>query len=104
MVGEILLTREIFFPRQVIFQYQAQLNIFFDRSLQGYGACVYTNSGGQFNLISSSSKILVKSAFSAPQSEMAGAILASRMEQKISQELFNVSLSPLRSSETQRLF
>jgi hypothetical protein len=93
-VGEILLTREISFPRQVIFQYQAQLFIFFDGSLQGYGACVYAFSGGQFNLISSSSKILGKSAFSAPQSEMAGALLASRMEQKIKQELFNVSLSP----------
>ena len=97
-VGEILLTREIFFPRQVIFQYQAQLFIFFDGSLQGYGACVYAHSGGQFNLISSSSKILGKSVFSAPQSEMAGAILASRMEQKISQKLFNFSL-PLHSLE-----
>ena len=29
-VGEILLTREIFFPRQVIYQYQAQLFIFFN--------------------------------------------------------------------------
>ena len=102
-VGEILLTREIFFPRQVIFQYQAQLFILFDGSLQGYGACVYAHSGGQFNLISSSSKILGKSVFSAPQSEMAGAILASRMEQKISQELFNFSL-PLHSLEIQRLF
>jgi len=37
---------------------------------------------------------LGKSAFSAPQSEMAGALLACRMEQKIKQELFNVSLSP----------
>ena len=35
-----------------------------------------------------------KTAFSAPQSEIAGAVLATRMEQKISQELFNVSLSP----------
>ena len=91
---EILQTREIFFPRQVIFQYQAQLFIFFDGSLQGYGACVYAHSGDQFNLISSSSKIMGKSAFSAPQSEMAGALLAARMEQKIKQELFNVTLSP----------
>ena len=67
---------------------------FFDGSLQGYGACVYAHSGDQFNLISSSSKILGKSAFSVPQSEMAGALLASRMEQKIKQELFNVTLSP----------
>jgi len=94
VVREILLTREMFVPRQVIFLYQAQLLIFFDGSLQGYGACVYAHSGDQFNLISSSSKILGKSAFSAPQSEMAGALLASRMEQKIKQELFNVTLSP----------
>ena len=41
-VREILQTREIFFPRQVIFQYQAQLFIFFDGSLQGYGAYMLT--------------------------------------------------------------
>ena len=83
VVREILQTREIFFPRQVIFRYQAQLFIFFDGALQGYGACVYAHSGDQINLISSSSKILGKSAFSALQSEMAGALLAYRMEQKI---------------------
>ena len=55
---------------------------------------MYAHSGDQFNLIFSSSKILGKSAFSAPQSEMTGALLASRMEQKIKQELFNVTLSP----------
>ena len=32
-VREILLTKELSFPRQVIFQYQAQLIIFFDGSL-----------------------------------------------------------------------
>ena len=52
-VGEILLTSEIFFPRQIIFNYSAQLYIFFDGSLQGYGACVYIRSNDQFNLISS---------------------------------------------------
>ena len=93
-VTEILLTKEIFFPRQIIFHYSAQLYIFFDGSLQGYGACVYACSNGQFNLISSSAKILGNTAFSAPQSEMAGAVLASRMEQKIGQELSNVTLSP----------
>ena len=93
-VGEVLLTREINFPRQIIFNYSAQLYIFFDGSLQGHGACVYAYSDGKFNLISSSAKILGKSAYSAPQSEMAGAVLAHRMEQKITQELFNVSLSP----------
>ena len=34
-----------------------------------------------------------KFAYSAPQSETSGAILAVKMEQKISQELYNISLS-----------
>ena len=93
-VGEILLTKEISFPRQLIFNYLAQLYIFFDGSLQGYGACVYVCSNDQFNILYSSAKILGKTAFSALQSEIAGATLAARMEQKISQKLFNVSLSP----------
>ncbi len=93
-VNEILLTMGIYFPRQVIFNYSAQLFIFFDGSLQGYGACVYAFSNNQFNLIYSSAKIMGKAAFSAPQSEIAGAVLATRMEQKITQELFNVNLSP----------
>ena len=65
-VSKILLTREISFPRQIIFNYSAQLYIFFDGSLQGYGACVYACFYGQFNIISSSAKILGKTAFSAP--------------------------------------
>ena len=93
-VNEILLTRVIFFPRQIIFNYSAQLFTFFDGSLQGYGACVYICSENQFNLLSSSAKIMGKAAFSAPQSEIAGAVLASRMVLKISQELFNVNLLP----------
>ena len=93
-VGEILLTKEISFPRQIIFNYSAQLYIFFDGSLQGYGACVYACSNDQFNILYSSAKILGKTAFSASQSKIAGAILAARIEQKISQELFNVSLFP----------
>ena len=92
-VSEIMLTRTLSFPRQIIFNYAAQLYIFFNDSLQGYGACVFVCSDGQFNLLSSSSKILGRSAFSAPQSEIAGAILATRMEQKINQELSNISLS-----------
>ena len=92
-VNEILLTRTMSFPRQIVSNYTAQLYIFFDGSLQGYGARMYICSNGQFNLLSSSSKILGKSAFSAPQSEMAGAVLATRMEQKVNQELSNVSLS-----------
>ena len=92
-VNKILLTRTMFFPSQIIFNYSAQLFIFFNRSLQGFGACVYVCSDGKFNLLSSSVKILGKSAFSAPQSEIAGAVLATRMQQKISQELYNISLS-----------
>ena len=92
-VSEILLTKNLSFPRQIIFKYSAKLFAFFDGSLKGFGACAYAHSDGKFNLLSSSAKILGKSAFSAPQSEIAGAILASRMQQKISQELYNVSLS-----------
>ena len=54
---------------------------------------IYACSNDQFNLLYSSAKILGRTAYSAPQSEIAGATLAARMEQKISQELFNVSLS-----------
>ena len=93
-VNEILFTRDISFPHQIIFNYSAQLFIFFDGSIQGYGACVYICSENQFNLLSSSAKIMGKVAFSAPQSEIAGAVLASRMVQKISQELSNVNLLP----------
>ena len=39
-VNKILLTRNMSFPCQIIFNYSAQLFIFFDGSLQGYGACV----------------------------------------------------------------
>ena len=88
-----LLTKEIYFPYQIIFKYSAKLFIFFDGSLQGYGACVYAHSNDKFNLLYSSAKILGKTAYSAPQSDIAGATLAARMEQKISQELFNVTLS-----------
>ena len=92
-VNVILLTRNLSFPRQVIFDYSSQLYIFFHGSLQGYGACLYVRSHDQFNLISSYCKVLGKSAFSAPQSEIAGAVLATRMQQNISQELYNISLS-----------
>ena len=68
-------------------------SFFFNGSLLGYGAWIYVCSDSQFNLLSRSAKILEKSAFSGPQSEIAGAVWATRMEQKISQELYNVSLS-----------
>ena len=92
-VSEILLSRKLSFPCQIIFNYSSQLYTFFDGSLQRYGACIYVCSHDQFNLIYSSCKVLGKSAFSAPQSEIAGAVLATRMQQNIRQELYNVSLS-----------
>ena len=92
-VNEILLTRTMSFLCQIVFNYSARLFIFFDGSMQGYGACVYVCSDGQFNFLSSLAKILGKSAFSSPQSEITGAVLATRMEHKIIQELYNVSLS-----------
>ena len=42
-VNKILLTRKLFLC-QIIFNYSAQLYIFFDGSLKGYGACVYAYS------------------------------------------------------------
>ena len=47
----------------------------------------------QFNIHTSSSKIMGKYAYFAPQSEISAAVLAVKMKQKISQELYNVSLS-----------
>ena len=51
------------------------------------------HSQDQFNILTSSSKIMGKSVYSAPQSEIFGAVQAVKMEQKISQELYNISLS-----------
>ena len=61
--------------------------------LQGYGSCVYIRSHDMINLLYSTAKVMGKSAFSAPQSEMSGADLAVKMQQKISQEMYNVNLS-----------
>ena len=51
------------------------------------------HSQDQFNILTSSAKIIGKFTYSPPQSEISGAILAVKMEQKISQELYNISLS-----------
>ena len=40
-VNEILLTRTLSFPCQIIFNFASQLYIFFDSSMQGYDACSY---------------------------------------------------------------
>ena len=49
-------------------------------------------SHGQFNLSISSAKIMGKAADTAPQSEIASAVLAVKMKQKITLELTNVNL------------
>ena len=93
-VDQILRTSELSFPRQIVYQGSGQLYIFFDGSLQGYGSSVYIRSQDKVNLLYSTAKVMGKSAFSAPQSEMASAALAVKMQQKISQEMYNTKLSP----------
>ena len=46
------------------------------------------------NILTSSAKIMGKSALSAPQSEISAALLAFRMELKVKQELYNINLKP----------
>ena len=94
-VGEILKPKDLSFPQQIVFNKTSQLYIFFYGSLQGYCACIYMHSQNQFNILTSSAKIMGKSTYSTPQSEISAAVLAVKMEQKISQELYNVSLSNL---------
>ena len=86
-VEEILKTKEMSFPRQIVFKYSGKLCIFFDGSLQGYGACIYMESQGHFNLLISSAKIMGKAAYTAPQSEIASTVLAVKIERKINLEL-----------------
>ena len=49
-------------------------------------------SYGQFNLLISSAKNMGKAAYTAPQSEIASAVLAVKMKRKITLELNNVNL------------
>ena len=91
VVGEILKTKSLSFPRQIIFQGFGQLFIFFDGSLQGYGACIYIRSLNHVNILTSSAKIMGKSVLPAPQSEIFGPV---RMEQKVKQELYTINLKP----------
>ena len=60
---------------------------------QGYGACIYVESLNQFNLLVSLAKIMEKASSSAPQSEIASAVLAVKMERTITLELSNTTLS-----------
>ena len=76
-----------------MFKNSGKLYIFFNRSLLGYGACIYVGSHGQFNLLVISAKIMEKSAYSAPQSKISVAVLAVKMEQKINLELYNIRFS-----------
>ena len=50
-------------------------------------------SHSQFNLLVSSAKILGKTSYSTPQSEIASAFLSFKMERKITLELSNITLS-----------
>ena len=68
--------------------------MFFDGSHQGYGACIYVRSADQVNLLTSSAKIMGKSALSAPQSKVSGTVLAAIMEFKVKQELYTIDLKP----------
>ena len=61
-VGEILQTKSLTFPPQIFFQNYGQLFIFFGGSLQGYGACIYDQSLNHVNILTSSAKIMGKSA------------------------------------------
>ena len=97
-VEEFLKTKIMLFPRQIVFKSSGQLYIFFDGSLQGYGACIYMKSNGQFNLLISSAKIMGKAAYTAPQSEICRAVVSVKMEWKITLELTNINLSYLCSS------
>ena len=63
--------------------------------LQGYSVCIYMHFQNPFNILTSSAKIMEKSAYSASQSEISAAVLAVKMEHKISQDLYNVSLSDI---------
>ena len=67
--------------------------IFFYSSLQGYGACIYVESHNQFNLLVSSAKNMGKASYSAPQSKITSAVLAVKMERKITLELSNITQS-----------
>ena len=78
-VDQILRTSELSFPRQVVYQGSGQLYIFFNNSLQGYGSCAYIRFQNMVNLLYSAAKVMGKSAFSAPTSEMASADLAVKM-------------------------
>ena len=91
--GEILNTIALLFPRQIIFKNSGKTYTFFDGSLKGYGACIYVESPGLFNLLTSAAMIMRKSRYSAPQSEISEAVLAVKMQQKISLELHNTSFS-----------
>ena len=101
-VDEILKTKDLSFPRQVIFKGQGQQYIYFNGSLQGQGACIYACSLGQFYLLTSSGKIMGKAAYSAPQSKMSEAVLAVKMQQKIPSSPSSYTYPTLCSWETRR--
>ena len=66
----------LLFPCQIIFKNSGKLYIFCWQKFAGYGACIYAESQGQVNLLTSTAKTMDKSAYSAPQSEISSAALA----------------------------
>ena len=90
-VGEMIRGRGITFPRQIIFEKEADIVICFDGSLDAYGAAAYCVRKDGANLLTSAGKVIGKGKYTAPKAEMAGAILATRMMKKIRSELTNVN-------------
>ena len=90
-VGEMIRGRDITFPRQIMFEKEADIVICFDRSLDAYGAAAYCVHKDRANLLTSAGKVIGKGKYTAPKAEMAGAILAMRMMRKIKSELTNVN-------------
>ena len=88
-VSEILGTSALSFFRQIVFKILGNYILFFDGSLQGYETCIYVESLNQFNLLVSLAKIMEKASSSDPQSEIASAVLAVKMERKITPHYLN---------------
>ena len=70
-----------------MFQGSGQLHIFFNGSLH-----LHLFPEHVYSAVYSTAKVMGKSAFSAPQSEMSSAVLAVKMQQKISQEMYSIKL------------
>ena len=95
-VKEMIKGREIKFPRQIIFKGKAEVIICLDGLLTAYGAAAYVIGPGGANILTSVGKVIGKGKYTAPKSEMSGAVLATRLFRKIQEELTNVKVSRFR--------